>query len=187
MEGKIKITILVKVPKGDHVRETFADWKKEYIEILKKILPQSSILHGDHIRDDVGSELVVGHDLWTIKNADIVIVDAREKIGAGTAQEILMAKYFKKPLVTVIPKDSHHRKQNLVFNGVTVLDWIHPFLEITSDYIAPDIESAAVWVKGYNQNKLGKHIKGIEVMESAIKRFEHDLPEVLAKYKSQGW
>lgn len=184
---KIKIAILGKVPKGDKARESFHDWKQEYLTKIKAALPEASVLHGDHIRDDVGSELVVGHDVWTVKNADIVIVDARDKVGAGTAQEMIMAKYFKRPLVAVIPKETHHRKSNLTFNGVMIADWVHPFLDVTSDYVAANVDDAIDWIKKYSEGAIKKRIKDIGVIEAAIARFEKDLPEVLANYKSQGW
>jgi len=187
MEKKVKITLLGKVPKGDHARESFSDWKKEYINKIKEALPEASILHGDHIRDDVGSEVVVGHDLWTIKNADIIIADAREKIGAGTAQEMLMAKYFKKPLIAVIPPNTHHRRSDVTFDGVLIEDWIHPFLAIVSDHVASSVEEAVSWTSDYLIGKIEKPIKDISVFEKAIDRFEKDLPEVLLNYRRQGW
>ncbi len=186
MGNKIKITILGKVPKGDHARESFFDWRKEYIEKIKKALPEASVFHGDNIQDDVGPELVVGHDLWTVKNADVVIVDAREKIGAGTAQEMLMAKYFKKPLIAIIPPDTHHRRSNVTFNGVLIKDWVHPFLEVTSDHIVSDIDEAILWAQDYLTGKIKKPIKSISVFEKAIDRFEKDLPKIVAGYKKQG-
>lgn len=183
----MKITILGKVPKGDAVRETWFDWKREYIDKIREILPNASALHGDHIKDDAGSELVVGHDIWTVKHADVVVVDAREKIGAGTAQEMIMAKYYKRPLVTVIPTDTHHRKSNITFNGVVIKDWVHPFLEVTSDYVATDIEDAVFWIKRYCESGAGIPIKGIDVIEAAVAHFESELPDIVSKYRSQGW
>ena len=181
----IKITILGKVPKGDDVRKSFVDWKEEYITKITKALPEAKILHGDHIRDDVGAELVVGHDLWTVKNADIVIVDAREKIGAGTAQEMLMAKYFARPVVSVIPRDTHHRRSNMVFNEILIKDWIHPFLVVSSDYIAEDIEGAVKWITCFNAKEIKEPIKDISAFEDTITRFEEVLPEMVTKYQQQ--
>ncbi len=183
----IKITILGKVPKGDDVRASFADWKEEYITKITRALPEANILHGDHIRDDAGPELVVGHDLWTVKNADIVIVDAREKIGAGTAQEMLMAKYFNRPLVSVIPRDTHHRRSNITFNGVLIKDWIHPFLDVCSDYVAESIDDAAAWAKRYTDDNTHQKIKDITVFTDAIDEFTTKLPDMVKKYQEKGW
>lgn len=182
---QINITILGKVPKGDDIRESFVDWKEEYIAEIRKKLPNANILHGDHIRDDVGSVLVVGHDLWTVKNADLVIVDARAKIGAGTAQEMLMAKYFKVPVIAVIPKDTHHRRTNLTFNGVLIEDWIHPFLDVSSDYVVENAEGAVAWAKDYVDGRIQEPVKNISVFEEAIALFEKEFPQMVASYKSK--
>lgn len=180
----LTITILGKVPKGDEVRKDFVDWKEEYVRAIGEYLPDANILHGDHIRDDVGPELVVGHDLWTVKNADVVMVDARGKIGAGTAQEMVMAKFFKVPVVSVIPKDTHHRRSNVAFDGAVVEDWIHPFLAVSSDFIAEDIAEAVQWVKQYANGSIAEPVKDIAVFENAIGRFEKELPDMAARYSN---
>ncbi|MEX2008126.1 MAG: hypothetical protein WD850_01385 [Candidatus Spechtbacterales bacterium] len=183
----MKIVLLGKLPKGDEARQSFVDWKKEFVDAIEAALPNASLLNGDLIRDDVGSELVVGHDLWMVKNADVVVVDAREKIGAGTAQEMVMAKYFKKPIVAVIPPDTPHRRSNLAFDGTVVEDWVHPFLEVSSDYVADDIEDAVVYLKKFSQGEIESEVKDISVFDNTIAMFEEELPRVLKKYRAQGW
>ena len=75
-----------------------------------------------------------------IKNCDLVIVNAEEKLGVGTSQEMVIAKYFKKPVITIIPKGSHHRKKDVDFHGKIISDWIHPFIHSFSDLIFEDIQ-----------------------------------------------
>jgi hypothetical protein len=182
----MKITILGMVPKGDAVREGWVDWKTEYVRKISEAIPDAIILHGDHIRDDAGPDLVVGHDLWTVKHANVVFVDAREKIGAGTAQEMLMAKFYAVPVVTVLPKDSHHRRSNITFNGVTLADWIHPFLAVCSDHVADDIDDAIAWTLKLRAGTVPP-VKDMSVFEKTISDFEHELPDMVQKYKEQGW
>ncbi|MGH7203272.1 MAG: hypothetical protein ACREHC_02410 [Candidatus Levyibacteriota bacterium] len=96
----MKIVLLGSIPKGDEIRKNWTDWKTEYIEKLRKEIPTAHFLHGDLMSDKEGAEVVVGHDLYLIKHSDIAIVHATSKIGAGTAQEILMAKQlFQKTLI----------------------------------------------------------------------------------------
>lgn len=183
----MKIALLGKIPKGDEARKDFVEWYKEYEEILQAVLPSAQFLHGDLIKDKEGSMRVVGHDLWVVKHADVVVVDARSKIGAGTAQEIVLAKYFKKPLASVIPKNTHHRRTNVVFDGVTIEDWIHPFLDVSSDYVASSIEDAALWLKSLEGNLEKIAVKGISVFDDAVSEFERALPKIHGKYKGIGW
>ncbi len=183
----LKIALLGKIPKGDAARKEFTDWKAGYREAIVAKVPQAVFLDGDLITDDNGPELCVGHDLWMVKHADVLVVDAREKIGAGTAQEMVFAKLWKKPLVSVIPRDSHHRKSNLVVAGTNIPDWIHPFLFVASDYVGTDITDAAQWIASFAQGGTKTAIKGIEAFEQAIDMFERDMVEMVARYQAQGW
>lgn len=169
----MKIVLLGSLPKGDSVRDSWRDWKLDFIPVLEKAIPGVEFIHGDSISDNVGAELVVGHDLAQIKQADVCVVDGREKIGAGTAQEIVIAKYLRKPVVIVMPKDSHHRKSNITFHGLTMNEWIHPFLKVSTDYVADSIEDAAQWIKDYSIMANGS-IKDLSVFDNAIEKFESE-------------
>ena len=182
----IKFALLGSIPKGDEIRKDWDDWKNEYIKTIKSALPEASFLNGDLISDNLGSELVVGHDLWMIKNSDFIIVNAENKIGAGTAQEMVIAKKFNQPVISIIPKNSHHRKSNIKFDGAELKEWIHPFLFISSDYVANDIQDAVRWVKNYL--KLGKsEAKNLGVFDKAIRNFEIQAKDMVNEYKKQGW
>ncbi len=182
---KLKFTLLGSIPKGDEERKKWMDWKTEYIEKISKAIPQAKFLYGDLISDNVGPDLVVGHDLWLIKNSDIVIVHATSKIGAGTAQEMVFSKYFKKPLISIVPKNTHHRRTNVVFHGVKVKDWIHPFIYIASDFVAEDIEGVIKWVKEFLKNP-GK-VKDISVFDEKVAYFEKELSDIVKSYRERGW
>lgn len=185
--NKIKIILLGSIPKGDEVRKNWIDWKTEYIEKINKKIPEANFLHGDLISDKEGPEAVVGHDLYLIKNSDVAIVHATSKIGAGTAQEILMAKQFNIPVIAVIPKDSHHRKSNIVFHGALIEDFINPFLFISTDYVAENIEDAIQWVKKYIQSPDEVEIKDLSIMSNCIEVFKKKFPDLVRNYQKQGW
>ena len=183
--AKLKIALLGSIPKGDEERKNWTDWKTEYVEKITTAIPEAQFLHGDLISDNVGPELVVGHDLWLIKNANIVIVHAVSKIGAGTAQEMVLAKSFGKPLISIVPKNTHHRRSNIVFHDVTITDWIHPFIAVASDYVAEDIEQGIAWIQEFLENP--KQIKTIAVFDEAITSFESELPEIVESYRKLDW
>jgi hypothetical protein len=168
----MKVVLLGSIPKGDSTRKDWTDWKLPYVHAIRTAVPNVTFTHGDAISDNAGPQMVVGHDLAQIKRADVCVVDAQAKIGAGTAQEMVIAKYFKKPLVVVIPKGTHHRKSDVTFHGVTIEDWVHPFLYISSDYVAESIEDAANWLKEYAKSPADYPIKDLSVFEEAIEHFE---------------
>lgn len=182
---KLKFVLLGSIPKGDEERKKWTDWKIEYVEKISKAIPQAKFLHGDLISDNVGPDLVVGHDLWLIKNSDIVIVHATSKIGAGTAQEMALSKYFRKPLISIVPKDTHHRRTNVVFHGINIHDWIHPFIYVASDFVAENIEDAIQWIKEFLKNQ--SEIKDISVFDEKISHFERELSDIVNSYRKQGW
>ena len=177
--------LLGSLPKGDEARNDFFDWKAEYVKKIQNVVPEALFLHGDLISDKEGAEVVVGHDLWLIKGANIVIVNASSKIGAGTAQEIVLAKKFKKPVISIIPKDIHHRRSNIVFHGTKIKEWIHPFLDVSSDVVVENIDEAIRWIKSFRSRP--KKIKDFSVFDKAIAKFEKRPAKNVREYKSQGW
>lgn len=180
---KIKIALLGSLPKGDKTRLGWKDWKQDYIKTISKLIPDASFIHGDLISDNIGPELVVGHDLWLIKNSDIIVVNAESKIGAGTAQEMIMAKLFERPVFSVLPKDSHHRKSNIAMGGVEIEDWIHPFIFCSSDFIAENTKDLCIKINDYLKNKKSCEIKTIGNMSNLVHKFEQKHPEIVQKYR----
>lgn len=127
------------VPKGDKEQEAFHDWRKRYREVLNTYFLAEYIDPYDRNLDEADSLLVVGKDCTDIINSALVIVNAEDKLGAGTAQEMVIAKYLKKPIVTVLPKNSPHRRSNILFRGQMIEEWFHPFVFSFSDFVIEHI------------------------------------------------
>lgn len=185
--NKLKVALLGSLPKGDEARKDWVDWKAEYVEKISAAIPEARFLHGDLISDNAGPEAVVGHDLWLIKNADIIVVHAASKIGAGTAQEMVLAKYFHKPVISIVPKDTHHRRSNVVFHGVTIEDWIHPFIYVASDCIAESIAEGIGWTQHFLEHQDAVVIKTITAFDEAVALFEQEFPDSIKSYREEGW
>ena len=170
---KFQISLLGSLPKGDKIRKTWKDWKKEYKEKLARI-EDVEFIDGDEWKDETRPLELVGHDLSMIKNADLVIVNAENKLGAGTAQEIVVAKYFKKPVISVLPKNFHHRRSGVVFNGVKIDDWIHPFILTFSDTVVEDIEACVRWIEKFRKSPNETKVKDITIIDQAIEAYLRD-------------
>lgn len=106
-----KICLLGSIPKGDDERKGWTDWKTKYKLVLLQ-LNDVEFADGDDWKDETKPLLLFGHDANLVKISDIVIVNAESKIGAGTAQEMVIAKYFSRPVITILPQDTHHRRSN---------------------------------------------------------------------------
>jgi hypothetical protein len=167
----LKIFLAGSIPKGDNIRKQWMDWKIEYKKILSKI-NNVQFVDGDAWKDETKPFLLFGHDLNLVKISDIVLVNAEKKIGSGigvgTAQEIMVAKYFSKPVITILPKNTHHRRSNIEFNGTIIPDWISPFLLSTSDLVVETIHDSLPWLKEYINNPKSKKIKNISIVDDAI-------------------
>jgi len=168
----MKIYLAGSVPKGDKEAEVFDNWRKRYQGLLLAVFPDADFID-PYVREADESDplLVAGFDCAHIKTADLVVVHAEEKLGAGTSQELVVAKYFHRPVITVLPKDSHHRRSNITFHDVFIKDWTHPFIHTFSDFIVERVEDI-----GKIAPKLATaHVKDIGIIDEAIEYAERKL------------
>lgn len=171
----MKIYLAGKIPKGKEL-DDYVNWRKDYEKVLLKKFPNCKFLDPDltevgNITTEKDSLFWFGHDSWMISECDIVIVQADRKLGAGTSQEMLIAKYFSKPVIVVLPKNSHHRRNNIMMRSGFVEEWIHPFINSTSDLIVENLEESLNWLSEYEKNLKKKEIKDISVIDKAIVYF----------------
>jgi hypothetical protein len=147
------------------------DWRIPYQRTLSG-LPQAEFLSPDDPTLDESQPLTVfGHDCFLVREADVVVVNATTKLGVGTAQEMLIAKYFEKLVVTILPRNSHHRRQGLRMHAGIVDDWIHPFIYSTSDHIAEDVDEAFAWLHTLSHTRATHIVKDLGVINQGIEAY----------------
>lgn len=128
------------MPKGDVEAEGFIDWRKEYFEIMSQNTNDIEIIDPNEYFALRGDNVALfGALCLQIKESNLVVVNAESKLGAGTSMEMVISKYLNKPVITVLPKESAHRKSNLTFAGKEIKEWIHPFVESFSDIMVENI------------------------------------------------
>lgn len=168
----MKIYLAGSIAKGSEEAKDFIDWRKQYASVLSQHFTNAEFLiPGFGEVDETDHLLVLGKDSIRIKMCDLVVVCCEEKIGAGTAMELVIAKYFKKPVVTVLPKGTHHRRTNLPWNGTTIKDWIHPFIGAFSDFVIERIED----IETIKDKIFSTPVKDITVIDDAVARREVQL------------
>lgn len=161
----MKIYLAGSVPKGDEEQKTFRDWRKDYQLVLKDVFIGALFIDPYDCRiDERDFFSVFGFDCKHIQQSDLVIVNAESRLGVGTSQEMVIAKYFKKPLVTVLPFDTFHRRSHIVFQGQNVEDWIHPFIHSFSDHIIEKVEN----IRKLKTTILSQPVKSISIIDQAI-------------------
>ena len=163
----MKIYLAGNIPKGDEEAKGFEDWRKRYQAVISKVFNAEFIIPRAGDVDETDAVLVIGKDSTSIKNSDLVIVYAEERLGAGTSIELTIAKYFKKTVVTIMPKNTYHRRSNVVFDGKNVEDWIHPFVNAFSDMVLEKIDDVA----SLKDKILSLKPKDISVIDEGLHRY----------------
>ncbi len=113
-----------------------------------------------------------GRDILQISSSHVVFVDARDRRGLGVGAEMMWSKVNKIPVVTWAPKNSHYNKSQTTILGITVHDFIHPFVNALSDHVVETITQGASWIKQIILNPSSIAIKGIEHINSAIEHYK---------------
>ncbi len=114
------------------------------------------------------SEMIFGRNAQLIKSSDLVIVNLTDDISVGGSQEMLIAKYFKKPLLGIAKKEGKFLKSVHEVSGKKVANYVDPYVAVPCDAVVNDIDEAAAWIK----NKLkGTKPKGISIIDKMIERF----------------
>lgn len=150
--------------KGDQIGK-IKDWRIEYTSILSSIGIEILSPH-DVSLDENDPMQIFGHDCFLVKETDIVVVYAPEKIGVGTAQEMVIAKLYNKLVVSVIPLDSYYHRRNLFMECGIIENWMHPFMVSFSDIIVNSADSLVETLRDTDIANI--QIKSISVVEEAI-------------------
>jgi hypothetical protein len=164
---RLRIYLAGKVPKGSEIG-TAEDWRAGFISRLSQFGDFEFLSPEDPTLDERLPQQIFGHDCYLVRECDIMIINAVGKLGAGTAQEMVIAKYFRKYVLTVLPRDSHHRRSNLDMHGIIVGDWIHPFVHQTSDGIVSDLDGLEQWLRHRCQQLYLNPPKTLKVVDEAI-------------------
>lgn len=165
----MKIYLIGSVPKGDKEEAEFYNWRADYEKILNKLFTDAEYV--DPYKRDLDENdffLIFGFDCKHIIESNLLILNAETRVGVGSAQEMIIAKYFKIPVVTVLPKDTHHRRSNVMFRGHNIKDWIHPFIFSFSDFIIEDIRD----FEKIKDKVFSKPPKDISVIDDSMDYFE---------------
>ena len=110
-----------------------------------------------------------GRDMYQVKIADFVIVDAREKRGIGVGIEMLASRVFETPLIVVAPANTHYRRDKIVYRGGLVENYIHPHLAILADTVVDSFIDAGSWMIRYKNDPY--KIKGIDELHIATNEY----------------
>ncbi|MAG01922.1 hypothetical protein CMI42_01160 [Candidatus Pacearchaeota archaeon] len=153
------------------------DWRDSFCEKLSKetgfkIVNLDPTKSNENLSLDEGNpNLIFGRDCHMIKSADVIIVVLTDDISVGGSQEMLISKYFSKPLIGIAQKGGKFVKEEKEILGKVYKNWTHPFVDIPCDALFEDIEGAADFIKKItSESKVD--IKGISVIDEAVNYYK---------------
>ncbi len=148
-------------------------WRDKFCEVLSKksgfeIINLDPTKHEkDFDLDEGNAKLIFGRDSFMIKISDMVVVNLTDDISVGGSQEMLIAKYYKKPLVGLAPKGGKFNKEEKEILGRTYKNWVHPFVAIPCDKVVEDIDQLAFFIKTFFSGENDTKTKNISVIDDA--------------------
>jgi len=107
---------------------------------------------------------VFGRDLCAVSDVDIVLVDLRDKRGIGVGAELMFAKMKEKPTMTIgwLRENSNYDQKETKVLGVTIKNWIHPFVEELVDYKLYSIQDIALTIANFSKLDMKKSKTSIQ-------------------------
>lgn len=120
-------------------------WSEREREQVRQGAPDREVifLRPDDPIVDPGNTLgLFGRDMYQVKIADAVIVDARERRGLGVGVEIAAAAAFGTPTIFVVPSGSPYRRSRLDYLGAAVTDYVHPHVAALATVVVDNFVAA---------------------------------------------
>ena len=148
MSGKtLKVYIAGKVSHNSSFGKTH--WRDNFCKQLSE-LSSIKLINIDPTKngvDQTSPQITFGVDAYSIKNCDVLIVYLSDDISVGGSQEILIAKYFKKPVIALVPFGGKFNGSTREYMGKVIRNYKDPFVFSTCDIIVSTIEEVAASLK----------------------------------------
>jgi predicted house-cleaning noncanonical NTP pyrophosphatase (MazG superfamily) len=145
-------------------------WRDGFVKELEQ-LSGLELENLDPTKNDVNqsvAEEVFAADCLLISRCDVLVVYLTDDISVGGSQEILIAKYFKKPVIGLAPKGGKFNGATREYFGKIIEDYKDPFVFSTCDKVCDDIEQVAEAL-----NNLDKILpKDLSIIDKAIEKIK---------------
>lgn len=164
----IKVYVAGKMSKHSHFDSHY--WRDDFLSEINR-LTGIKFISFDPTRatkDYTSPELVFGSDVHMISRIDVLVAYLSDDFSVGGSQEILIAKYFGKPVIALAPFGGIFHTKNKEITGQIIKDFKHPFVYSTCDIVCDDIEGVAKALKNLDKIKP----KTIKLIDEANHRFD---------------
>lgn len=117
------------------------DWRDKFCEELEKLsgVKLESLDPTKAGTNQNDPQVVFGGDSYLISQCDVVIVYLSDDISIGGSQEILIAKYFKRPVIGLARHGGKFNGADKEYFGKIVKNYKDPFVFTTCDIVRETI------------------------------------------------
>jgi len=166
----LKIYVAGKVSKDSSFGTHY--WRDGFVEKLQNLsgLKLVSLDPAKKLTDQTKPKEAFGADVYMISRSDVIVVYLSDDISVGGSQEILIAKYYKKPVIGLAPLGGRFNHKNKEIFGQIVEDYRHPFVYSTCDVVCDDIQGVAEQLKNLSKFK----IKNIDLIKEAADQYQNN-------------
>ena len=146
------------------------NWRDDFLQEISELTGLKFISFDPTraIKDYKNLEMVFGSDIHMISQVDVLIVYFSDDISVGGSQEILIAKYLKKPVIGLAPLGGKFSGGTKEVAGQTLKNYKHPFVYTTCDVVCNDIIAVAEALKNLDKIKP----KTIKIIDEAMAKFD---------------
>lgn len=125
------------------------DWRDNFCEELEKLsgLELENLDPTKTGTNQNDSLSVFGGDSYLISQSDVLVVYLSDDISIGGSQEILIAKYFKIPVIGLARHGGKFNGADKEYFGKVVKNYKDPFVFTTCDIICKTIDEVAESLK----------------------------------------
>jgi nucleoside 2-deoxyribosyltransferase len=161
---ELKIYIAGKVSKdsqfGTH------HWRDEFCRELEE-LSDIKLANLDPLTSELPNqtpEAIFAKDCQLISEADVFVVYLSDDISVGGSQEILIARYLRKPVIGLAPKGGKFNEARREMLGTVIDDYRDPFVFMTCDVVCGTIEEVATALKTIDTIET----RGLAIIDDAL-------------------
>jgi len=138
------------------------DWRDAFVAELEK-LSGLKLFSLDPTKSEVDQSkpaLVFGADAYMISRSDVVVVYLSDDISVGGSQEILVAKYFGKPVIGLAPHGGKFNGSSKEYPDGIVENYRDPFVFSTCDVVCESVKGVATALNALDKLR----IKSIDII-----------------------
>jgi len=131
------------------------DWRDNFCSELEK-LSGLTIENLDPTKSSIDqndAKLVFGRDSYLISQSDVLVVYLSDDISIGGSQEMLIAKYYKVPVIGLARHGGKFNGANKEYFGRVVKNYKDPFVFTSCDVVCKTIEEVADALKSLQHIK----------------------------------